>query len=536
MIMALQQITEGKTGQEAANIIYQNDQENAAAAAAALTAANNAYDAAESAKETANTNASNLRAALDGHILDSSMHISPISEKGFAVCDIAGNAALYIDENGKTKINLDSIAASGFLQEITQKGFAVSDPQGNAAFYIGQTGETDLKLSRKALLRLKSQLDSLDSLEADYSHIITYGQSLGEGSQASPILTSTPFSEWGLMFNHGIKTRYAIEPKYQSFIEHVEHQDAENGETPAAGTAERFIQAFKLSNKFILSSCCARGGMSISQLSKGTTWYNNILSDVMNGKRLAETQGKTYRLLAVTWTQGEYDYGNGIDYYIQKAVQLRNDLIADVETITGDSYTNLPFITYQVSSSYSANKSYPDIGLAHLKLSENYDGFFLATPIYQMQYADSWHLRNIPSKILGAYYGNTLYNIISNGDWQPLKPISVSTFDNTVHIKFSKNNLVFEKPPYISATIANKGFSVKDTGGLDLITAVEIINSDTVKITCSNSPVGCTLTYGFNNSNYRNAGELRDNNTDSITISGTEYKLYNWCVIFEKSI
>lgn len=53
--MALQQITEGKTGQEAANIIYQNDQENATAASSAKTAATNAQNTADTALSNAAT-------------------------------------------------------------------------------------------------------------------------------------------------------------------------------------------------------------------------------------------------------------------------------------------------------------------------------------------------------------------------------------------------------------------------------------------------------------------------------------------------
>ena len=475
--------------------------------------------------------------AIEAHA-SKGVHLKFTEESGFAVCDADGNCAFYIGDDGITRINLDVDFTSEFLKSMLENGFAVSDGNGNASLYIDKKGKTDLRLSKTALKQLKKDLESLDGLlEYDYNHIVTYGQSLGEGSQCNPIITSSEFSPFGKMFNHGIKTRYATNPKYESFVPHIERSNAENGETPAAGTAEMLILSSDMEpeeSKYILSSCCARGAMSVAQLSKGTTWYNNIISDVTNGKRLADAEGKTYRLMAVTWTQGEYDYGNGVDYYKQKLTQLRADLIADVQAITGGDYSKLPFITYQVSSSYTAGKSYPDIGLALLELGLEADnGFYMATPIYHLQYADGWHLKSFSSKWMGAYYGYALYNVLNDGDWKPLYPISHTISGNEIYLKFSKRDLVFDKPAYISATIANRGFSVKDSSNNELIQSVDIHSSDTIKITCSTNPMGLSVTYGFANSNNRNAGELRDNQDVIFPIQGANYNLYNWCAIFE---
>lgn len=478
---------------------------------------------------------------IDSHTSNDKIHLAEIEEPGIAICDPFGSCAFYIGEDGITRINLDVDFASEFIRSMLENGFAVSDGKGNASLYIDKKGRTDLRLSRTALKQLRKDLDSLDGLfEYNYNHIITYGQSLGEGSQCSPIITSSEFSPFAKMFNHGIKTRYGTSPMYQSFVSHIERQDAENGETPAAGTSEMLILSSDMENeedKYILSSCCARGATSVAQLSKGTAWYANMINDIKNGKRLAESDGKTYRLIAVTWTQGEWDYtGNtSIEQYKSRLTQLRSDLIADIEIITGDDYSNLPFVMYQVSSSYSASKSYPTIALAQLQLATEDDknGFYMATPIYHMQYADNWHLRNFSSKWLGAYYGYVLHKIISGENWKPLYPISHTISGNDIYLKFNKSNLLFEKPGYISATIANRGFSVKDASNNELIQSVDISSTDTIKITCSSSPVSLSVTYGFANSNSRNAGELRDNQDVMFPIQGDNYKLYNWCTIFE---
>ncbi|NDV78434.1 sialate O-acetylesterase [Dysgonomonas sp. 511] len=369
---------------------------------------------------------------------------------------------------------------------------------------------------------------------ADINHIITYGQSLGEGSHSSPVLTTSPFADNALMFNHGIKTHYGLNPMYRFFVPHIEQLNEENGETPAAGTAQKFIIDYKPGEAYILSSCCAKGSTTIAQLSKGSEWYNNMLADVTNAKRLADEQGKSYKLLAVTWSQGEYDYGNGIEYYKTKLKQLRADLIADVEVITGEDYSKLPFITYQVSSSYSAGKSYPDIGLALYELGiEAGNGFYMATPIYHMQYFDKWHLVNVSSKLLGAYYGHVLSEILSGNEWEPLRPVSHTVSGDNILLVFNKGGLAFSKPDYLTENIPNHGFSVKNSEGKELIKFVIIVSDNTIKIECVDTPRDVTVTYGFSNTNNRNAGELHDSSSVKMKIGGTTFSMYNWCSIFE---
>ena len=157
----------------------------------------------------------------------------------------------------------------------------------------------------------------------------------------------------------------------------------------------------------------------------------------------------------------------------------------------------------------------------------------MATPIYHLQYADSWHLRNTSSKWLGAYYGLVLNDVLSGNDWKPLHPTSHSVTGNAVSLKFNKGGLVFEKPQYLTASILNRGFSIKNGAGTEIIQSVEIASDDTIKITCSESPVGLSVTYGFSNINNRNAGELRDSSEEKMTISGTDFPVYNGCSIFE---
>lgn len=438
-----------------------------------------------------------------------------------------------------------SIPENFSFNNTQENGFTIADEQGNISFKIDEEGNTKFNIDNQFAAKLKTLIYPPDSGLADINHIITYGQSLAEGSNSLPIQTPTSFSSSAKMFNHGIKTRYASQNKYQFLDNHREWQNGENGETPAAGTADMFLREFdkkSLKNKWILSSCCARGGMSISALSKGTEYYNYILEDVRNGMRLAVEQRKSYRVMAITWTQGEYNYGTGINKYKKALKQLRTDLIQDIEAITGDDYSDLPFIMYQVSSSYSTKNSegYPDVALAKLELAlEKGSGFYLATPIYQLRYHDEWHLLGPSSKLLGAYYGYVLSKVISGEDWQPLHPISHTINGKFLNLKFNKSGLTFDKPEYFkekNLTIPNRGFSIKNSLKQEIITKVERLsddnNCDTLRIECKESPKNLIITYGFFDIANRNAGELHDNNNIVYRIGDKDYHLYNWCVIF----
>lgn len=455
-----------------------------------------------------------------------------------------GHHALKIDKQADAQF----IDKENFSFNNTQKnGFTIADEQGNVSFQIDEEGNSEFNINNQFASKLKALIYPPDLGLADINHIIAYGQSLAEGTKSYPLLSGQPFSPYAKMFNHGIRTRFAGGKPYQTLVDHIERQDPPDSfESPSAGTAEMFIREIELhnfKNKLILSSNCAHVSQSILNLSKGNSDYQNIINDVQNGKRIATEQGKSYRLLAITFTQGESDYNCGINWYKAALRKLRADLIEDIEKITGDDYSDLPFITYQISSSFSADNvvpDCPDVALAQLELALEQDsGFYLATPIYQLHYQDKWHIDGPSSKLLGTYYGYVLSKVISGENWQPLHPISHTINGKFLNLKFNKSGLTFDKPEYFenkNLTIPNRGFSIKNSVGKEIITNVERLsddnNCDTLRIECKESPKNLIITYGFFNIENRNAGELHDNNNIVYRIGNEDYHLYNWCVIF----
>lgn len=102
--MALQQITEGKTGQEAANIIYQNDQENATAAANAQSAADTATEIAQDAKDV-----------LDELDVNSIVHLADFesSASGQQIYAVDMGGTVTSGKGNSILVNSDAIAKGG---------------------------------------------------------------------------------------------------------------------------------------------------------------------------------------------------------------------------------------------------------------------------------------------------------------------------------------------------------------------------------------------------------------------------------------
>ena len=114
------------------------------------------------------------------------------------------------------------------------------------------------------------------------------------------------------------------------------------------------------------------------------------------------------------------------------------------------------------------------------------------------------------------------------------------------------------KPPLVLDTInqidrgVGKGFQIRnvndfaDNSYLDIITGVEIIRPDMIKISCSSSPVGKKLTYAVSNANSYGVssqyigGNLRDSQDITFNFkenvgasTETEHKMFNWLPISE---
>ena len=377
---------------------------------------------------------------------------------------------------------------------------------------------------------LSSAIGPVDVPRGYLNHILSTGQSLSIGLNGSPALTTTqPYSN--VMLNGS-----SLTPLVESSVETMSSAMANSITSQADG------------NNYQVG--VTRNGVSATDyagLKKGTTPYANGIAQVNNMFADATALGEPYRVIGVTTIHGESDHldGTSLAQYEADLVEWQNDYETDIKAITGQ-INNIPLFTDQMSSQTYYNSSTSVIPFAQLAASEDNPGkIVLVGPKYFLNYSDGVHLTNTSYRWLGEYYGKVIKKVVVDKQaWVPLSPEQIARNENVIYAKFNvpSGPIVFDTS-LVSAR-ANYGFEYFDNSSSASISNVEIINSDTVKITLNTTPTGANqrLRYAYTGTPGVHAGaqiagsvggNLRD--SDSTTsLSGDT--LYNWSVQFDKPI
>lgn len=493
----------------------------------------------------------------------------PLVNVGADKIQVVQDFVMYQLKDGETATSTDMPGDSDKWDMLSKKelletddadSFYFVDGLGNIAVKITQDGKLDaidfgVNLTKRIKYLSNGVFYTVNNVLAVYNHIINYGQSLSVG-QTEKIITSTQPSERLFCLDGVVRTSeydksltgdiYPINRRisFQPLVERVNDgaDPAALRETPSSGIGEMFQQSFEVFSEFdknIVVTSPGWGGRTIAQLSKGGDgYYNRIIEDVTAAKALAEDEGKDYKCLSVTWTQGESDYLANTPKATYKSLlqTLVNDLNTDIKAVTGQS-EDVILVCYQLATSKPGLNDFPYLALALFEMSQSDSRIYLATPMYQMNYNDGFHLKAESSKLLGAYYGNTIFKIlVEKIDWKPLhiktKAVTGNIITLNYHVPYG--NLVFDNPNGIN--LPNKGFTFSDNS--NIISSVTILDNKVV-INCSSSPSGKTLQYAtaFQTvpNTQLNIGCLRDSEGEnrSMLIDGEIKKMHNWAVIQE---
>lgn len=349
------------------------------------------------------------------------------------------------------------------------------------------------------------------------------------------------------------------------------------------GYVESFVEMAKQNNyslpdNFKIMSCLGgEGGKSIIELSKGSVYYNNLITNIQTAKNTANSLNKSFSVPAFCWTQGEEDYragGNAASYgsgnyeaakYAEKLIKLIDDLNTDIKAITGQK-EDVKCIMYQTAS-HNPYGRYPRIAIEQLKATIIDKRILLAKTMYDVDYnaADYVHAPNKTYRNMGNLYGIGLFEAIVKKEHRlPIYPVKSNVVGPVIYIQFHVpvKPLIFDESWVSPLLDGKKGFNLVNisneyttsatvAASATTITNVELINADTVKITMSGAPAaGTRLTYGVNglgwdivNGNTSTGirrsgrtegarGNLRDSQTYFNPVSNY-FNLYNWCPIFE---
>lgn len=307
-------------------------------------------------------------------------------------------------------------------------------------------------------------------------------------------------------------------------------------------------------NRFLLSTPGSRGS-SIDELSQGTNYYKRLLFSVKKAHEFSIKQNKSFNVPNLFWVQGESDmFYSEFDYY-QKLNKLFNDLNSDIKNITHQD-NDIIFIISQTATVMGNTRTYTDgsshtfsdsgPSFAQLKLSLEKDNVFLGGSMYQYEYSDFWHPKDI--SVVGIQSAIVAKRILN--DKKPVKvffPISNSIIKNSesstwiLKIKFDVPNepmrfdLSASKFHNINGKQINFGFSLLNSNNKNIIkNEPYIFEGNTLVIECIEDPFNSKLSYALNG--HKGGGNLCDSQNIKINIKNEEYLIDNFCPSFKNYV
>ncbi len=383
------------------------------------------------------------------------------------------------------------------------------------------------------------------------------GQSLGDGSESLPVVSTEGSGFGNYAFVRGVRTWLprdsAATPEKRvaeqfSLIPLKAQANGGLGETVANGLADHLSDALiaekKLSPHYLVA-CAGQGGRQIQELSPadfstdirtpesrrhGGGYYRTSLDDARRAMDQAKAMGTTFRVGALYWMQGEGNGGpkggimptrwdveipraEGLAWYRDQLLAYRKQWSADLCAITGQQ-GELPLFTYQTLG---------PAGDAQLMAADADPQLYMVGPHYAVpsainslyppgRHGDPIHLSADGERWWGEQVGKVMHRVLHGGeDWQPLRPRSakLSTERDAVEIEFTvpRSPLVMDTSflPRQEITTADgftslAGFQVRSASGQTLaLTAVETTGPTTLRIRLAKTlPTGslCKISYG----------------------------------------
>lgn len=497
-----------------------------------------------------------------------------IAAPGYAYCivDPDGVVALGVKVDGAVEISkllLESLDASRIgtlnttLSDETLPGFVLSmlDSDGisgggwrtDGTFAVGALEATSLNGVPVANFLTPGGSSAaavgLGNFDAEINHFLSYGQSRAVGVDSLPVITTAQRFD-NLKFNGGVRATDAggtVAANHASFQPLVETAlSTTSGETPVTGATD-FIKELILAENGIsftqqsyqmLGSAPGAGGTPISGLISPGGAYPNVTADISYGYSLSQAAGKTYKVRAFDWMQGESDYQSntvGATYKAQ-LIQLRTDISNFAKTTTGQTEEVICIQDQLCDHGTYGHANDPYIALIQLDLAKTQPFFYMSCPTY-FATPGGVHHSATASKWIGAYHGMVYKRVvIDKADWKPMSPVSSYRQGSIALVKLrlpTSKPLAFDVVSVPSQT--NKGFTLVNASNVAItISSVTITGKDTVKIVAATAiPAGAKLRYGFGG-----IGNLRDTQGDTLVFGGGGLNLpmHNWCCIFEETL
>jgi hypothetical protein len=368
-----------------------------------------------------------------------------------------------------------------------------------------------------------------------------YGQSNALGYSANPSLTD--FNKYPEnLFNDSLFPlieNFTIEPNSTTFA---------FAETSMSASGEKvfsdILQKSTSNRTAVIALKIGQGGQPITTFIKGGSKYDSLLTAIKNAAFPYLAIGKTVRVPAFCYVQGEAEISTTTDYK-GLLTQLQVDLNADIKVITGQSQ-DVHCCLYNLSYVNSTNATTKNtfafsefrVAKAQYELIRDNSKFIISTPTYGINHnlTDAIHFSNVGQRQLGVYQGDAisklLNGVVKKGTYISAFPISTNTINLTIAVP--KLPLVIDN--VIVPARANQGFSVINSSDVDIISSVTVNTAaGTIAIVCSSSPVGAKLRYGNGGTVNVYGGNIRDSSGIYLSqvILGNVYQFHNFLQVCE---
>ncbi len=397
--------------------------------------------------------------------------------------------------------------------------------------------------------------------EPSLTGIWLMGQSLCDGSESLPLVTSEDTGGGNYAFRRGVRTwlpgAEAAEPEKRPAdqFELVPLRAEANGglgETVANGLADHLrASLLTLTQKsgrgegpHFLVACAGQGGRQIQELSAadlstdprtpesrrhGGGYYRTSLDDARRAVEAAAQRGLRFRIGALYWMQGEGNGGPsggivptrwdaeiprpaGLEWYRDQLIAYRTQWSADLAAITGQA-GEIPMFTYQTLG---------PAGEAQLMAADADPEIHLVGPHYAVPSAlnsrrpdgragDAIHLSADGERWWGEQVGKVMHRVLDLGEkWEPLRPIRARLDETRDRVLI---DFAVPRPPLVIDTnflprqeiavnggySSLAGFQVRDgTGATVAITDLAVDGADRVRIHLATPlPEGARWTVGY---------------------------------------
>lgn len=219
-----------------------------------------------------------------------------------------------------------------------------------------------------------------------------------------------------------------------------------------------------------------------------------------------------------------------------------NQMVASAIGITSQSWNPIMLTTQKSWGAFQGAGTLPDsttntypCSVTLAQLAEQGSGIFLIGPDYAFPWSgDKIHRSPVGHKLVGLQASRVAVEVlVRKKDWRAAHMASAWAIGNKIYVRIAAPVLPVVVD-YAGWTCSQAGFRVDDGSGTPTLSGIRRFAPDVIEATMSRAIIGTTFTvsYGLDHALSTNAdvagGNIRDSDTETVTVDGNGYLLANW--------